>query len=156
MGKDWFIVENKGKEKGWAHRAWLDFQTMRKHIDRREAYARFTVDIEKLLKGGNICSFPDLSRYVDTCVKDACRPLKKDVDCLGICLHDLHELMQGSDNYNLETLKMERNKWHPDKFARFCHPDHREASREKAQAFFVLFGVLMDTLENPRASEPTS
>lgn len=156
MGNDWFLVENRRGENGWVHKAWLDSQQMVPHIDPRQAYARFTVDVEKMLKAGDIRSFPDLSRYMNACTKDACNPLKKGTRCLGICIHDLHELMCGSGEYTLDTLKTERYKWHPDKFARYCHPDHREILREKAQALFVLFGVLMDILENPRAPQPAA
>ncbi|KAJ4350046.1 uncharacterized protein N0V89_008667 [Didymosphaeria variabile] len=156
FGNDWFFVENRRGENGWVHKAWLDFQQMIPHVDPQEAYTQFTVDVEKMLKAGNICSFPDLSRYMSACTKDACSPLKKDTHCLGICIHDLHELMCGSGEYDLDRLKMERHKWHPDKFARYCHPDHRDTLREKAQAVFVLFGVLMDILENPRAPEPAA
>jgi hypothetical protein len=156
MGNDWFLVEDRRRQNGWVHRAWLDFQQMIPHVDPRKAYARFTVDVEKMLKAGNIRTFPVLSRYMNACTKDVCSPLKQDTHCLGICIHDLHELMRGSGDYCLETLKLERNKWHPDKFARYCHPEHREVLREKAQALFVLFGVLMDLLENPPAPEPAA
>jgi hypothetical protein len=138
MGNDWFFVEDRRKQNGWVHGAWLDFQQMIPHVDPREAYARFTVDVEKMLKAGNIRTFPVLSRYMNACAKEVCSPLKKDTHCLGICIHDLHELMHGSGDYCLDTLKLERNKWHPDRFARYCHPEHREFLREKAQVLFVL------------------
>ena len=156
MGKDWFLAENRQKEKGWVHKAWLDFQEMLPHVDPREAYARFTTDMEKLIRTGNIQSLPKVTRYMDACARDTCREMKMDARGLGICVHDLHELLRGSGEhgYTLEALRMERNKWHPDKFSRSCHPDHREYLREQAQALFVLIGVLMDALENTRPSEP--
>ncbi|KAF1972692.1 hypothetical protein BU23DRAFT_643386 [Bimuria novae-zelandiae CBS 107.79] len=153
MGKDWFLAENGLKQQGWVHRSWLDFQKMVAHADPREAYARFTTDVENLLKGGNIRSFPDLPSYMNACANEVCTPLKKDTHRLGICVHDLHELLRGASEYTMDMLKSERNKWHPDRFARFCHAEHREVLREKAQSLFVLFGVLLDVLENPPATE---
>lgn len=97
-----------------------------------------------MLNAGNIRAFPDLGRYVNTCSQDSCSARKTAPPDLGICYHDLHELMRGSGNYSMDTLKAERVKWHPDRFVRYCHPDHREALKEKAQAFFVMFGVLME------------
>lgn len=128
---------------------------MRVHVDPREAYIRFTTDIATLLQAGSLRSFPVLSNYMNVCGQEACKATKlnKDGRGLDICVHDLHELMRGSGRYSLEMLRGERNKWHPDRFARFCHVDHRESIREKAQALFVLYGVLMDRLENPPASE---
>ncbi|KAF9728780.1 hypothetical protein PMIN03_011702 [Paraphaeosphaeria minitans] len=149
MGNDWFFVENRRNEHGWVHKSWLDFQQMTPHVDPRKAYARFTVDVEKMFKAGNIRMFPVLNLYMNACTKDTCSPLKTDPHYLGICHHDLHELMRGSGDYSLDTLKTERNKWHPDRFARFCHPHHRETLREKAQALFVLFGVLMEKTPAP-------
>lgn len=156
MGNNWLLAETRQKEMGWVHRAWIDFQEMRPHVDPREAYARFTTDMEKLIQVGNIRSLPKVTRYMDACAKESCRDLKMDTEGLGVCVHDLHELLRGSgeQGYTLETLKTERNKWHPDKFARSCHPDHREYLREQAQALFVLIGVLMDGLEKTPISEP--
>ncbi|KAJ4299418.1 hypothetical protein N0V90_004663 [Kalmusia sp. IMI 367209] len=153
MGKDWFLAEKQSGLIGWVPGAWLDFKEMKPHVDPREAYARFKTDIEKLFKVGTLRSFPSLSKYMNACGKEACKPLKQDKDSLGVCIHDLHELMRGSGCYSSETLRGERNKWHPDKFARFCHPEHRDGLRERAQTLFVLFGVLMDWLENPPAGE---
>ena len=153
MGNDWFLAENRRNDKGWVHRAWLDFQEMVPHVEPRQAYARFTADVDKLMKAGNIRSFPKLANYMNACAKVACNTLKKDPQQLSICVHDLHELMRGAGEYTLDTLKAERNKWHPDKFGRYCHPDHRDMLSEKAQALFVLFGVMMDVLENHGAPE---
>ena len=41
-------------------------------------------------------------------------------------------------------MKEERIVWHPDKFARYCHTDHKEELKTYAQEMFVLYGVLMD------------
>lgn len=146
-GKDWFIVQDMRGVKGYAHGTWLDFKELRAHVDPREAYARWTADTERWLQLGAVRTFLRLSNYMDACAKDICKPLKQ--EGVGICAHDLHELLRGSSQYSLEFLKAQRNRYHPDKFARYCHPEHKEELKTKAQAFFVLFGVLMDWLENP-------
>ncbi|KAF1950627.1 hypothetical protein CC80DRAFT_509566 [Byssothecium circinans] len=149
MGKDWFVVLNGSKEKGWAHRTSLKFGETRPHADPREAYGRWAEDTEKMLRSGDMTSFPKLSDYMDACGRDACQQVKK--EALGICAHDLHELLRGSGQYSLELLKTQRNNWHPDKFARFCRPEHRERLKVQAEALFVMFGVLMDWMMNPPA-----
>ena len=156
MGNDWFLAENRRNQRGWVHKTLLDFQEITPHADPREAYARFSADMDKLMKVGNIRSFPNLANYMNSCAKAGCSTLKKDPQRLSICVHDLHELMRGVGVYTLDTLKAERNKWHPDRFARYCHPDHRDVLTEKAQALFVLFGVIMDMLLNHTAPEPAA
>lgn len=150
MGRDWYVVLNRHGVKGWVHSSWLDFRGLQLHADPREAYARWTADTEKMLTTpGTIRNFPHLASYLDACAKDLCKAMKQDSRGIGICVHDLHELLRGSGQYSLDHLKAERNKWHPDKFARFCHPESRDDLKPKAEALFVLFGVLMDWMENP-------
>jgi hypothetical protein len=143
MGKGWYVVRNMQGEKGWAHSSQLDFKEQRSHVDPREAYTRWAADTEELLKPGAVRSFPQISGYMNACGKDGCQQVKQEP--LGICAHDLYELLRGSGEYSLEFLKSQRNKWHPDKFARFCHPEHRDGLKPQAEALFVLFGVLMDS-----------
>lgn len=144
-GNKWFIVSNSRGIKGWAHSSWLSFR-FNHHADPGEAYSRYVEDMESCLKPGQLRSFPEMSRYMDSCAEEACKPMKQEY--LGICSHDLARLLRGSGHYTRESLKEERNKWHPDKFARFCHPESRDKLRKKAEAVFVLHGVLIDMLEN--------
>ncbi|KAF2683020.1 hypothetical protein K458DRAFT_369169 [Lentithecium fluviatile CBS 122367] len=144
-GNDWFIVQDGRGRKGYAHGSWLEFKEIHPHIDPREAYELWKADTDKWLQIGAIRTFPSPSRYMDACAKDICKPLKKEGN---ICAHDLHELLRGSGKYSLEFLKAQRTRYHPDKFARYCHPEKKEELKSKAEALFVLFGVLMDWLEN--------
>ena len=146
-GKDWFLVENSHGIKGYAHGSWLDFRELRAHIDPREAYTRWTADTDKWLQLGAVRTFLSPTSYMNACTKDTCQPLKH--EGVGVCVHDLHELLRGSGQYSLDFLRAQRNRYHPDKFARFCHPDYKEELKTKAEGLFVLFGVLMDRLENP-------
>jgi len=146
MGNDWVLVENKSGAKGYAHVSWLNFQELRAHVDPRGAYACWTADVEKWLQVGTIRNFLSPRSYMDACTKETCKPLKQ--EGVGICVHDLHELLRGSEQYSLDFLRAQRNRYHPDKFARYCHPEHKEELKAKAEGLFVLFGVLMDVLEN--------
>ena len=80
---------------------------------------------------------------MNSCIISACEPPRDDTQ-LGICIHDLQTLLEGSGCYSYEWLKEERNVWHPDKFARYCHPDHKEQLKVLAQEVFVLYGILMN------------
>ncbi|KAF2871644.1 hypothetical protein BDV95DRAFT_607066 [Massariosphaeria phaeospora] len=144
-GNNWYIVENKRGEKGWAHAIWLDLDS-KVYADPRAAYARFVEEMDQLLKPGRLRSFPDLGQYMDACTETLCQEIKQ--NGIGICSHDLAKLLGGSGRYSREFLRDERNKWHPDKFARFCHTDFREYLKKDAEAMFVLHGVLIDILEN--------
>jgi hypothetical protein len=85
-----------------------------------------------------------MTKYVDECTRAGCQPLKEDVSGLGICTHDLLVLLQASGKYSYGWLKEERNVWHPDRYARFCHPDHVERLRLQAEQMFVMYGILME------------
>lgn len=143
MGKNWFIAQNSKGEKGWVHRTHLTFDLVKKEAS--QMYPQWKVDMEKLFEAGDMRSFPDLAWYTDACKLEVCQSWKKEGP-LGICAHDLKKLLFGSGVYSLEYLKTERVKWHPDKFSRFCHADHREELKPRAEALFVLFGTLIDEL----------
>jgi hypothetical protein len=145
-GNNWFIAMRGDGKKGYVHATWLDFQDLRPHADPREAYARWTADTEKWLHSRAVRDFLSPSSYMNICMKEPCKPMKQ--EGVGICVHDLHELLRGSGQYSLDFLWTQRNRYHPDKFARYCHPDNREELKAKAEGLFVLFGVLMDMLEN--------
>lgn len=146
LGRDWYLAENGLGIRGWVHSTWLAFCGGRVHKDSRSTYTRFQEDMRKLLVPGQLCDFPPLRDYMSECANAACQPLKTTTR-IGICVHDLHMLLEGSGNYSYDWLKEERNVWHPDKFARYCHPSHKERLRTCAQEVFVLYGVLMDLCE---------
>lgn len=143
MGRNWFVVEGKKSIKGWVHGTWLDFDESKDSPNSKSAYTQFHEDLKQLLVPGQLCSFPDMRIYIDTCTKADCRVLKEDGDKLGICVHDLEVLLHGSGRYSKEWLKDSRNLFHPDRFARFCHVEHAEALKAKAEQLFVLYGILM-------------
>ncbi|KAJ4991584.1 hypothetical protein SVAN01_02965 [Stagonosporopsis vannaccii] len=142
-GGHWFVVEVHGGMVGWAHGSRLAFCGTKMHKDPRGTYLQFQEDVRKLLVPGQLREFPPLSEYMDVCSNAACKPAKGSSQ-LGICVHDLQALLEGSSCYCYEWLKEERNMWHPDRFARFCHTDHREELKTSAQEVFVMYGVLMD------------
>lgn len=144
MGNDWYMAENRDGVLGWVHGSMIDFGRDRMHMEPRTAYTHFVADVGKLLRAGGLRVFPNLSNYMNACTRDACQDKGEGP---GICIHDLYTLLQGSGKYTLEFLKSERNKWHPDRFARYCDPAHRAGLVKKAQALFVLFGVLMERIE---------
>lgn len=145
-GQGWFLAENMRGELGFVLGKWLDFK-FHTQLNPSEAYGQFQDEVEKMLKSRDITTFPKLSDFADSCRKHECEPMKEDSDGLAICVHDLEGLLRGSGCYSRAFLKEERNKWHPDKFARFCHPDHRDELKNKAERMFVLMGILMDLLE---------
>jgi methylenetetrahydrofolate dehydrogenase (NADP+)/methenyltetrahydrofolate cyclohydrolase/formyltetrahydrofolate synthetase len=145
MGRDWFVVMDKRRGKGWAHGSWLDFGNRRVHADAKHAYKQFEEDLGKALVPGQLCSFPTMTSYVlDACTKAECQPLREDISLLGICVHDLLALLEGSGRYSYEWLKEGRNCWHPDRFARFCHPGHADRLKPMAEQMFVMYGMLME------------
>ena len=144
MGRDWFIAERREGTQGWVHRSWLDFSNQKSRPDAKRAYAQFREDVQKVLETGQTCDFPIMASYIDSCTKPDCQPLKETDSLLGICIHDLMVLLDGSGRYSYEWLKEERNAWHPDRFARFCHPEHADRLKPMAEQMFVLYGVLMD------------
>jgi hypothetical protein len=146
-GNDWVLAENRLGLRGYAHLSWLDYKELRTHMDAGEAYARWTADVEKWLHCGEIRTFLSPSSYMNACAKKTCEPLKE--EGVGICVHDLNDLLRGSEQYSTDFIRAQRNRYHPDKFARYCHPGNKEELKAKAEGLFVLFGVLMDWLENP-------
>jgi methylenetetrahydrofolate dehydrogenase (NADP+)/methenyltetrahydrofolate cyclohydrolase/formyltetrahydrofolate synthetase len=144
MGNDWFVVLNGKEMKGWAHGSWLDFENRKVRADAREAYTRFQEDVRTALVPGQLRDFPAMASYMDVCTKVECQPLKEEVSLLGICVHDLLALLQGSGKVSYEWLKEKRNVWHPDRFARFCLAECSERLKPMAEKMFVMYGVLMD------------
>ena len=128
------------------HGSWLAFCGSRVPEDARNTYTQFQNDMRKLLVPGQLREFPPFREYMSDCTNAACQPLKEDTE-LGICAHDLQMLLEGSGQYCYDWLKEERNVWHPDKFARYCQPSHKEHLKSSAQEVFVLYGVLMDNCE---------
>lgn len=143
QGRGWYVAQNARGVQGFAHKAWLDFK-MKMYIGPREAYAQFSDEMDLLLRPSTLDQFPDLSKYMDTCEKDGCKALKEKDTGVTICAHDLERLLRGSGTYNVDFLKSERNTWHPDKFARYCRPESRDALKAKAGSLFVLFSILID------------
>ena len=142
-GSNWFVVEVQGGILGWAHGSRLAFCGTKMHKDPHGTYAQFQEDMRKLLVPGQLREFPPLSEYMDVCAKAACISVKGNLQ-LGICVHELQTLLEGSCCYCYEWLKEERNVWHPDKFVRFCHPNYKDELKVSAQEVFVMYGMLMD------------
>jgi hypothetical protein len=143
MGRDWFIAGGRRNVRGWIHGTWLEFCGSGVHQDPQSTYTLFQQDMRKLLVPGQLREFPPLREYMGSCSDAACQPLRGCTK-LGICSHDLQTLLEGSGCYSYAWLKEERNVWHPDKFAMYCDPEHKERLKESAQEVFVLYGVLMD------------
>ncbi|KAG9185831.1 hypothetical protein G6011_07162 [Alternaria panax] len=144
MGRDWFVVIDMKGVKGFVHGSWLAFGDRTVCKDAKAAHRQFMEDLLKLLNPGQLQAFPAMISYVDECTRADCQPLKEDISQLGICTHDLSVLLQASDKYSHEWLKEGRNLWHPDRFARFCHPDHTERLKLKAEQMFIMYGILME------------
>lgn len=85
-----------------------------------------------------------MKSYVHDCTKVECKPQKQDESLLGICVHDLLALLEGSGRFSYEWLKEGRNLWHPDRFAQFCKPEEAERLKPMAEEMFVMYGILMD------------
>jgi methylenetetrahydrofolate dehydrogenase (NADP+)/methenyltetrahydrofolate cyclohydrolase/formyltetrahydrofolate synthetase len=144
MGRDWFVVIDRKGIQGYVHGSWIQFGDRTVHKDSKAAYIQFQQDIQKLLKPSQLQHFPAMTSYIDECTKLDCQSLKESVSSLGICVHDLLALLQGSGKYSYEWLKEARNLWHPDRFARFCHSDQVEDLKLKAEQMFVMYGILME------------
>jgi methylenetetrahydrofolate dehydrogenase (NADP+)/methenyltetrahydrofolate cyclohydrolase/formyltetrahydrofolate synthetase len=142
-GRDWYIVSNHKGIRGFAHHSWLDFGLAKPFTDPQRAYARFEKDMRQFLIPGQLRSFPPVLNYMNVCSEDVCLTGKQNATP-RLCIHNLEKLLQASGTYSYEWLKEERNVWHPDKFGRFCHPDHKEELKLEAQELFVMYGVLMD------------
>jgi methylenetetrahydrofolate dehydrogenase (NADP+)/methenyltetrahydrofolate cyclohydrolase/formyltetrahydrofolate synthetase len=146
LGKDWYLVAGEKNQKGYVHGSWLDFNDHRFHEDPKTAWARFNDATQKILDEGKASEFPCMRSYVDVCTIDGCKAVKDDPLSLGICAHDLMVLLEGSGCYSLEWIKDSRNMWHPDRFTRYCIPEHADGLKVMAQQLFVLYGILMEAL----------
>jgi methylenetetrahydrofolate dehydrogenase (NADP+)/methenyltetrahydrofolate cyclohydrolase/formyltetrahydrofolate synthetase len=145
-GGDWHIVVDQKGMKGYAHSSWLDFTNRLHHqpLEKPEgAWRRYSDDVKKMVSGP-VSNFLDMTDYVNDCTRAGCQLVKDSESSLGICAHDLRVLLGGSGCYCLEWLKEDRNKWHPDRFARLCAPQHAGLLKVKAQQLFVLYGILME------------
>ncbi|KAH8723434.1 hypothetical protein GQ44DRAFT_313788 [Phaeosphaeriaceae sp. PMI808] len=145
-GREWYIGVNQKGVKGWIHGSWLDFSDNRVTKDFRSAWNRFNKDLGKLFDSGPLRAFPSMAQYVDVCTKAECKSCKEDSSLLGICVHDLQVLLEGSGSYSSEWIKEVRNRFHPDRFARYCMPEHVVHVRSRAEHLFVLCGLLMESV----------
>jgi methylenetetrahydrofolate dehydrogenase (NADP+)/methenyltetrahydrofolate cyclohydrolase/formyltetrahydrofolate synthetase len=143
------VVEGQKGIKGWVHGSWLNFSSRHLHQDPKAAYEQFSKEMQRRLVLSQLRVFPSMANYIDMCTMTDCRPIKEDGGLTGICIHNLEVLLRGSGCYSYAWLKKQRCSWHPDKFARFCQPDHAGQLKIKAAQLFVLYGLLMQ-LEKPR------
>jgi hypothetical protein len=156
MGRNWYVVMDRRGRKGWVHGSWLNFGNRKVHANAKAAYRQFKDDIDQMLISGQLRTFPPMSTYVDTCTRPGCRSLKDNPARLGICVHDLAILLEGSGACSYGWLKAERNVWHPDRFARFCRREHADHLKSLAEQMFVMYGKLMEAvLEGRRVSRET-
>lgn len=148
MGKGWYVVVAKNGVRGWVHSSWLDFSDRSSPVREapKPAWSRFSSDAERMLRSEPISEFPVMTEYVDACTSAECMPAKRDGSSLGICAHDLKMLLEGSDSLSVEFVKNERNRWHPDKFARLCAPTLAEELKVRAEKLFVLHGMVMEQM----------
>lgn len=142
--RNWFVAVDPKGRKGFIHGTYLDLSERKKDTEPQAAWQKFDKDTDELFNSRAITDFPNMRGYMDVCTSHACQAVKQDQSLLGICSHDLEELLRGSGEYSLDWLKNERNMWHPDRFARFCMPEHAERLKVKAQEMFVLYGILME------------
>jgi hypothetical protein len=147
MGREWYIAVNNRCIIGWVHGSWIDFCDGKVHRDPKALYASFKGDLQKLLIPGQLQDFPKMGGYVDDCTKPECKPQKQDTSSLGICIHDLQTLLEGSGSFSYEWLKEGRNLWHPDRFARFCKRGEADRLKPLAEQMFVMYGMLMENCQ---------
>ncbi|KAF2998180.1 hypothetical protein E8E13_003779 [Curvularia kusanoi] len=144
VGNDWYSVETEGVE-GYAHGSYLAFIGQSAHKDSCKMFSRFQAFVDTLATQ-QLRKFPSLREFVHDCEAAACKHMKS-TSPIDICLHELRALLEGSSDYSYQWLKEDRIKWHPDKFARFCHAEHVNELKSCAQELFVLYGVLIDERE---------
>ena len=145
MERDWFLVIGAKGKQGYVHGSWLDFGDGKMHCDSKAAYTQFQRDVEKLQSvSGQLVKFPTMASYVDECTKPGCQTLKEADTTLGICVHDLGQLLRASGSCSYEWLREGRNVWHPDRFARFCHAEHVDKLKPMSEQMFVMYTKLMD------------
>lgn len=142
--RNWYVAVDQKGHRGFVHGTYLDFSERKKSNEPQTAWKRFEDDTDKMFGSRTITNFPNMRDYMDVCTSPACQVRKQDPSLLGICHHDLEELLRGSGQYSPVWLNDERNMSHPDRFARFCMPEHAERLKVKAQELFVLYGVLME------------
>ncbi|KAL7774985.1 hypothetical protein CFE70_005900 [Pyrenophora teres f. teres 0-1] len=99
MGRGWFLVMGAQGRQGYVHGSWLDFGDGKVHRDLQAAYTQFRGDVKMLqLAPGWLVKFPNMASYVDECSQLGCQQLKEDDTKLGICIHDLRELLAASEH----------------------------------------------------------
>ncbi|USP78946.1 uncharacterized protein yc1106_06220 [Curvularia clavata] len=144
MGRDWYTAINASGAIGWVHGSWIKFAKSKAHQGTKLGYTQFVEDLKQLLVLGELQEFPTMRSYVDECTRPDCSARKQDASSLGICVHDLQSLLNGSGKFSYEWLKGGRNLWHPDRFARFCHPEAVERLKSLSEQMFVMYGILME------------
>lgn len=143
MGQDWWIIETKKGKTGYCHGSWLDFGAVVQQ-EERGAHQRLLKDLAEQLELGLIKKFPSMADYVPVCAVAGCRAAAV---LPGVCVHNLAQMLQGSDRYSAEFLKKDRLAWHPDKFAKWCAPEAAKDLKAKAEQVFKLFGILLEEVE---------
>lgn len=145
IGRNWFLVQSVQDNQGYVHGSWLEFGDKKVYRDIKAAYTQFQQDVEGLQAvPGQLVEFPTMASYVDQCTKPGCQTVKKGQSTLGICVHDLGELLRASGDCSHEWLRDGRNFWHPDRFARFCHAEHVDDLKPMAEQMFVMHSKLME------------
>jgi methylenetetrahydrofolate dehydrogenase (NADP+)/methenyltetrahydrofolate cyclohydrolase/formyltetrahydrofolate synthetase len=145
------MVRGGGKKRGQRVGPWLrlDFSNRKIYQNSKAAYEQFSNKVQGMLVPGQLRVFPSITKYIDKCTLAGCRLIKEGGGLTGTCIHDLQILLRGSGCYSYAWLKEQRNIWHPDRFARFCQPDHAGQLKIKAEQMFVFYSLLMQS-EKPQ------
>ena len=136
---NWVIAKNMRGERGFVHKSFLsDVQR-----DPSSLYLAWQTTCKAAFQAGNLVAFPAFPVGANVCVRLSCQATKTRKS-LGICGHDLQYLLSGAEEYAVAMIKDERNKWHPDRFTRFCHPAASTELSDKASQLFVLLSDLLE------------
>ena len=151
IDENWLIAENRDGDRGWVFRTWVKSGDSLP-VNVTDVYIEWKDTCDAALGRGSIKVFPGFVKEMDVCKDDKCAHLKKQPQNFGVCKHDVAWLLKGSGRMSLDFLKEERVRWHPDRFARSCHPEFKEQLTKKAQYLFVLIGQIMGDMKRSESA----
>ncbi|KAF2196686.1 hypothetical protein GQ43DRAFT_476097 [Delitschia confertaspora ATCC 74209] len=101
---------------------------------------------ENTLSPRLLSGFPYLPEALTTCTLLHCVSHKSNEDGIRACKHDVERLFRASGLYNLEWLRKERLRWHPDRFGPLCEEEWREQGRRLAEEMWKVIDELIGEL----------
>jgi hypothetical protein len=107
------------------------------------AYTQWSKQCDTYFASSSRTTFQHPPTSICTCSLSSCVQEKQAENSLRACKHDIEVLLRASGSYDLQWLRTERLRWHPDKFGQKCHPDFRKELVKKTTQMYVIYEQLI-------------